>query len=118
MKFMKVLLAALLTFVLVVPSATAQEVTPNCQCSSTGGTTLDQVRDELEASGVEIVDFLTKDGISIVNQVIDDQIAAHSTTLTLYGFSNYSLISGADMYKGFKNVELDGVTYDYVAVNY
>lgn len=118
MKFMKVLPAAILTFVLLVPTTSAHEANPNCQCSSGGGMTLDQVRDELEASGVEIVDSLTANEKAIVDQIVNDQMAARNAALTLYGFSNYSLITGADMYKGFKNVELDNVTYDYVAVNY
>ncbi|GIQ63408.1 hypothetical protein PACILC2_19760 [Paenibacillus cisolokensis] len=118
MKFVKMFLVAMLSFVLIVPTTSAQEATPDCQCSSGGEATLDQVRTELEANGVNIVDSLTIKEQAIVDQVVNDQMAAHNVALQQYEFSDYTSIDGAAMYKGFKNVELDNHTYDYVAVNY
>lgn len=115
---MKIFMVCILVLVLIVPTTSAQERAPKCHCSSQGVATLDQVRIALEARGVEIVDTLTIDEIAIVDQVIDEQLATHNAALQQYEFSDYALIDGSAMYSGFKNVEIDNYTYNYIAVNY
>ncbi|WP_296975622.1 putative immunity/bacteriocin fusion bifunctional protein [Thermobacillus sp. ZCTH02-B1] len=118
MKFMKLCLAIVLVFAFIVPSANAQTASSNCQCSSGNEIALNQIRSELEANGVEIVDSLKANEKAIVNGLVNGQLAIHRRQLELYGFRNYTPINGADMYKGFKNVEFNNRNYNYVAVLY
>jgi putative immunity protein/bacteriocin len=111
--------AILLCSLLVSPIVSAQSNESNkCNCSVGTSTSETEVRDQLKAEGVEIVNTLTDSEKAIINNKINDGLLSKGTELKEANFEDYKLIDGSTMYKGFKHVTLNGYTYEYIAVKY
>lgn len=94
------------------------EPSDECQCSQSGNMSIQEIRQKLKAEGVEIVDSLSNRDRLYVNSLMDQKLQQYNDELENYQYDEYLVLSNSEMYKGFKNVEINGVTYEYIGVKY
>ncbi len=72
----------------------------------------------MEAEGVEIIDSLSSRDRLYVDSLLDQKLKQYNNELEKFNYGEYSLLLNAEMYKGFKNVQINSVTYEQIAVKY
>ncbi|MDT0124412.1 putative immunity/bacteriocin fusion bifunctional protein [Paenibacillus sp. RRE4] len=90
----------------------------DCQCSKSGNLSIQEIREKLKAEGVEIIDSLSSRDRLYVDSLLDQKLKQYNNELEKFNYDEYSLLLNAEMYKGFKNVQINSVTYEQIAVKY
>ncbi|MCM3134927.1 hypothetical protein M3629_19285 [Paenibacillus polysaccharolyticus] len=79
---------------------------------------IQEIREKLKAEGVEIIDSLSSRDRLYVDSLLDQKLKQYNNELEKFKYDEYSLLLNAEMYKGFKNVQINSVTYEQIAVKY
>lgn len=97
---------------------TVKAESDDCQCSKSGNLSIQEIREKLKAEGVEIIDSLSSRDRLYVDSLLDQKLKQYNNELEKFNYDEYSLLLNAEMYKGFKNVQINSVTYEQIAVKY
>ncbi|WP_186331761.1 putative immunity/bacteriocin fusion bifunctional protein [Paenibacillus xylanexedens] len=107
-----------LVLLFVGGESTVKAESGDCQCSKSGNLSIQEIREKLKAEGVDIIDSLSSRDRLYVDSLLDQKLKQYNNELEKFNYGEYSLLLNAEMYKGFKNVQINSVTYEQIAVKY